>query len=261
MSPTRALLGLLLALGAGASAAAETLVPRVDAPAGARAWLPGGAIHGLAFSPGGEALAVGLEGEVLVVEAGTGRVLSRQLVEPGPTRVTYLPSGELVVGAAREERWVRSPDQRLDASGGRDRVVRLVESTDEEVGRLVGPGGWITALAFDAPGDRLFVGSDDNWIWTYAVASGELLGRLPGHRAWVGALAASPDGAWLASGGGDAALLLRHAESGRVRRRLDGHFGAVHALAFSPDSTWLVSGGEDRTLLVWDLEALGLASP
>jgi WD40 repeat protein len=133
-----------------------------------------------------------------------------------------------------------SPDGRLLAVGAQG-SVRLIEvASGQEVRRLTGHRGWVSALAFSA--DRR------------TLASGGAL--LVHHHASLLPVA------FIQPGEPDFAVRLWDVPGGEPVSSLVGHQNAVHYIAFSPDGGRLVSGGRDRTVLCWDVAAVtGRARP
>ena len=71
--------------------------------------------------------------------------------------------------------------------------------------------------------DEGCVGSDDNTVKLWDVASGECLQTLEGHSHWVSSVSFSPDGKKLASGSGDNTVKLWDVQSGQCLQTLEGH--------------------------------------
>ncbi len=176
------------------------------------------------------------------------------------------------------------------ASGGLDGRVRLWDLRGARP--LVAVGGHrrpVTALQFDATGDRLISGSLDGsirlWRWPtqqreHTLEETEPVAALALHptqllsaggamlRVWpiptgqqaaqypeaVPITALARHGSTLALGRQDGTLRFgQSAEGGTLQRAepIPAHAGPVTALLFSPDGQWLFSGGQDGQLRLW----------
>ncbi|WP_414166653.1 TIR domain-containing protein [Streptoverticillium reticulum] len=195
----------------------------------------------VAFSPGGELLALGSDdGGVLVCDAATGTAL-RTL--QGHTDRVYA---------------VKFRGQVL-ATGGADGVVRLWDPVsgacrhELDVHR---DGVWPVSL--DRSGTRLATGDAEGTVTLWDTTTGAVAHRLPGHRAPVYTSVFSPDGTLLVTGDADAAVRVWDTATGHLLGELKGHRGAVYRAAFSPDATLLATGdrggdGRPGTVRVWDV--------
>lgn len=196
------------------------------------------------------------------------------------------PTRELVVFALEDGHVVRrlsghggslincialSPDGRLLASGGSDRMLRIREiATGQEVLILEHPGGFSSmdgnpdAVAWSPDGSRIATASTDTsrrlWLWEVTTGT-QLVERTLPLRAR--ALAFSPDGETLVAGldfgGGtisrdDRFLAVLDGQTGELQRLLDtpteddGRGENVWAVAFSPDGRYCAVGDDEGPL-------------
>ncbi len=191
----------------------------------------------LAFSPGGEALAVVADNEKIAVwDLDTGAARS------------FIYSPYAVEGIAF------SADGQFLTSFGEGSEIKVWNvSSGEEYLTLTSPfGSAITGLAFSPVGTTLAAADQDTNIslWNERF---ELKKSLTGHEDLIKELRFSPDGATLASEGSDGRIWVWNAASGKDRAVLPARMDAqVTGLAFSPDGEMLASVGENAEILLWE---------
>lgn len=148
-----------------------------------------------------------------------------------------------------------SPDGKLLASAGQDKVIRLWDAeTGKEIKALEGHTNAVRGLAFvppekGKPCTHLVSGSLDKTVRVWEIATGKEA-RLIQQPESVGAVAVSADGQRIASGTplADGVIYLWNRE-GKQLQAWKAHAGGVKALAFSPDGKQLASGGDWGTSL------------
>lgn len=227
----------------------ERMVPAVDGPA--------------AFSPDGKTLAGGTgSGETL--ETAIARRGSANLLERASNSIALVNTAtwqtRLTLPGVYAARMVAySPDGRLLASGGEDRVVRLWSAeTGQLLRTLTGHSGSVWSVAFAPDGTLpdgmlLATASEDGTIKLWDPQTGELLHTLTGHTGAVNEVAFAPGGKTLASGSDDKTIKLWDSASGQLLKTLEGHTGGVTSVAFSPDGRELASSSFDKTARVWHI--------
>ena len=184
----------------------------------------------LAFHPAGRLLASGSgmrDGMIVVWDVTTGNV---QTVIQGhvDTVVSHL---------------VFSPSGHLLASGGKDRAVKLWNSTDwSEIDRLPGTPGNI--VRFSPEGTRLATGNGSTGIisvWAIDTDTPTLMfqNKAANH---LYDFDFSPDGNLLASAQDGGIIKLWTLESVGEANTLSGHTEAVNSIAFNQDGTRLGFG-------------------
>lgn len=160
-----------------------------------------------------------------------------------------------------------SPDGKLVAAAGYDRVVRIFEkATGRELQSIDVHNGAIFDLAFNPDGKVLASASGDQTIKLWRVADGERLDTLNQPAGEQYSVAFTPDGRFILGGGGDNRIRMWRFVS-REQPKLNplvharfAHEAEIVRLAVSPDGRTLVSSSADGTLKVWTLPGLEVAT-
>ena len=95
-------------------------------------------------------------------------------------------------------------------------------------------------------------------IWDVTVEKPVVLHKLEGHEGAVNAVAFSPDGKRLAVGTGvpkkSGVIHVWDATTGKPEFNLEGHEDVVTCMVFHPKTNHLASGGADKKIRIWDLK-------
>jgi WD40 repeat protein len=142
-----------------------------------------------------------------------------------------------------------SPDSKLVAYGGDDKVVRLCDPVTKSERELKGHAANIMAIAFSPDGKILASLSFDGVIKLWKVATADDLGSLEADKSRANNLAFSPDGAMLASAGAE--VKLWDVATRKLRYALKPA-GREFCLAFSPDGQSLAVGAATGAVEIWD---------
>jgi WD40 repeat protein len=206
-------------------------------------WRHDGEGYDLAFAPDGKTLAVtGHDGEVVVFDTATGKVLRRHVAAE-----TGKFTGRVVALAY-------SPDgKRLAVSGAPGEVRLLDAATGKEARRLVVAGDPVLRrdplFRFTPDGKALAVSTGRGGVHLYDPATGDLLRSVGDPRANVAGFAVSPDAKLIALAAGDPPLQLWDAAAGTVLREVKGHDRPPNALAFAADGKVLAAGWTGKVVL------------
>jgi WD40 repeat protein/serine/threonine protein kinase len=208
---------------------------------GARGWL-----GGVAFSPDGELVAVGLGatniggGQVLVWDAATGRLVRRLGdLEPG--------GGHEIVDLAF------TGDGRLLAAASLGGEARVFDFASGTTNLILPARSLVASVAFSPDGRLLATAGGEGSVKVWDVQSGEEVWSLTGHVGTVLSVAFSPDGRRLASAGFDNTARLWDLSTGREVLVLTGQSLGLTDVAFSPDGTRLATSSNDGTVRVYVL--------
>jgi WD40 repeat protein len=198
----------------------------------------------------------------------------KQLASAGQDGITVweVASGKRVQHIARHAvgtcpvAW--SGNQRLLATGGEDKIIRLWDATTgAESGRLSGGFSVNRCVLFSADDTLLASCGDASTIGLWDVSTRQAKYLLAGHReqaarrpnnqqpdtAQIFSVAFSPDGMMLASAClQDKEILIWDVRTGTLQRSFDTAV-LTFAVAFSPDGKTLASGGADKLIHRWDL--------
>jgi WD40 repeat protein len=234
-----------------------------------RSWPPRPGSRALRFAPEGAALLAGDGPRVLRLDPVTGErtelldppraLLSPTTPVPGGWKVT-LEHGEgcLWVEEGHEgaiTALALEPRERVAASGGLDRRVRLWElASGAHLGALdlaAAP----TTLAFSPSGDLLAVCAEDREVVVWRFRDNTVTARLDEHGDWATTAAFRGDGRRLATGSDDGRVRLWGGSTWSKLAELAGHEGWVRAVAWSPDGGQVASGGHDERVRLWDGES------
>lgn len=214
-----------------------------------------GEVTSVRFSTNGKFLAsASADHSVRLWSAITGELLHVL----GGERDNLIASGYSANGHKDRVNSVRfSPDDRLLASGGDDKKIRLWSVENRQLLHTfeIGHQDAVTSLEFSQDGNLLASGSRDRSLRLWEVPTGKIVRTFNGQKRRISAVRFSPDGQLLAGGSWDGSVHLWSVSDGKFQQPLEGHQGPVNTISFSPTGRYLIAAGAAGRLQVWDVES------
>jgi hypothetical protein len=161
---------------------------------------------------------------------------------------------------------VLSPDNKVLATAGYDRAIRLWDvTTGQVIKTLLGHNGAIYDLDFDPTGRVLASASADETVKLWQVSTGTRLDTLSQGEKEQYAVRFDPNGKSIFAAGADKKIRRWQLVSidqpaiNPIREARFAHEGAVLGIRVSRDGRWLMSVGQDGTVKQWTTPDLRLA--
>ena len=193
-----------------------------------------------ALAAGGSRIASSGYGEVLLWEAGTGRLAGR--IQGMPERIASLA-------------WHGSTLAVAGGSPGRSGEVWLVDTAAmKAVRRIVTTSDIVQVATMSQDGAWLAAAGTDNKVRVIALPDGKPMWEAEAHADWIMALAFSPDGKHLTTGSRDRSARIFDVAKGEATATHDGHSAAVLSLTFLEGGKQVLSGDAGGEIRRWNLD-------
>jgi len=179
---------------------------------------------------------------------------SPQLLDSDTGRVVaeLAPQGQVTCLAA-------SPDGQLLATGMAMGTVHISEfATGTSLAMLGRQTGLVRALAFNADGSRILIGSHDGAarlvdVHRHDRDTASEIHLLQGHEGSVESVAFSTNGDRFVTGAADSTVRIWDADLGHELLKLPGQREYPGVVALSPDGTRVVAAAADTAIRIWGL--------
>ena len=208
---------------------------------------PEGDIYSLTFS---------LNGELLLAAGGQEGASSAAIlwdVRKGERVGSYGRGYDTILAADI------SPDHRMIALGGPDRIVKVYDTANEELlYDLKTHTDWIYAVKFSPDGELLASADRAGNLLLWQAANGRFVEALKGHTGPIYDLAYTHDSNVLASASHDGKIFYWDTWAYKKIRNFQGHSGETLSVDFNRQNQ-LVSSGRDGQTKTWDLAGKNVA--
>lgn len=232
-----------------------------------------GAVEAAEFSPDGKKIVAGNQaGQVLIINAETGKIEKTFNYETPIWDVSISPNGELIAVARDDEtitiinlpkqifnydlftfgsiRTVKFSPNSMWIASGTDKGITTIWNVSN--GNIIsGPihQGQVFEVEF-SPDSRLMLSSGSDSVANLNItANGATLFRIL-NEDWVQDVAFNSDGAWFVTVSNDSRIRVWDSKSGKEKLRiLQESF--INQIKISPNDQWIATTGHDKTVRIW----------
>src|SRR4051812_11059143 len=245
-----------------------------------------GAVGAVGFSPAGEPITGGEDGQLFAWDTGSGNAKALLPASTEPiTAIAFdartrpavgLRSGYVIIvgdgspmfhermhGGSITSIVFHDEGRRMSTASGRPSIGGgLAEGTintwdfekkKERHGLFGTIEGRVVAVAIAPDGTIALRSLEGGAIEVWDLANHQQIRRIDQPQT-ARCLAFSADGTFVASGADDSTIRLWSTKTWSARRVFDGHLAAVTVLLFTADGRTLLSGSIDATIAAWDLD-------
>ena len=146
-----------------------------------------------------------------------------------------------------------SPDGRLLASSGDDRLVRIWNLQTKDMMEIPGHVDWVWGVVFTPDSKTLISASSDRTIRLWDTQYGRSQMILTGPANQVFSISLSPNGRYLAGGSADNMVRIWDiSPAGSYEVFTREHGSSIHDLRISPDGKLIASAGTNSVINLWD---------
>jgi twitching motility protein PilT len=146
-----------------------------------------------------------------------------------------------------------SQDEKILASGGGDRKVRLWSLEDQEPGHVLDHGEVVNGVAFAPAGPVLASAGRDGCVKLWNTETGLQLGSIQSHASNATALVFSPNGTRLISASQEGRIKIFNLREKKIEADVVAHAGWIWHVAMSSQGDLLLSAGADHVARIWRL--------
>lgn len=205
-------------------------------------------VNAVAFSPDGNLLAIGLQGDPAVT------VWDEKKQDVRFKLAGHAPNGTFSVAF--------SPNGKTLATCGSDSLTRLWDvATGKELRQLKGHTQGVDHLAYSPDGKTIATVSFDKTLKLWDPETGKERATLRGHKEQVLCVAYSPDGKTLATSSGrwmdydytpgPGEVIVWDAATHRALAVYAGHHDRIFGVSYSPNAKLIASASCDGTIRLW----------